>query len=165
MPKETPIISDSKVKYRGVFDLGLVYNKLRFWIMETGYSEPHEIKYVEKIKPGGKDIEIIWESERSEEDGFFKFTIGVKFYATRLNDVEVDKEGRKLKLQKGDLWLYFDAKFIVNANKKWEENGLMYKLYEKFIIKDKLDHYKIELYTEANKIMAEVKDFLNLYNL
>jgi len=163
MSRDEPVIPDVVIKYRGIFDLTLIYNNLKLWLIDSGYAEPREIKYAEKIKPGGKDIEIIWETDKLEDLGFFKFKTSIKFYAQRINEAEVERDGNKLKLHKGDLWLTFNSQLSINANNKWQDHSIMYKLYEKYIIKDRIDYYKIQIYEGMNKIMTEVKNFLNLY--
>jgi len=164
MSKEENVISDAKVKFRGLFDLNVVYANMNYWLVDIGYSEPKEDKYVEKVKPGGKDIEIVWVTGKDEDNGFFKFKIDIRFYATKVTEVESERDGNKLKLHKGDLWVYFNAKLVLNANNKWEEHGLMYKIYDKYIIRDKANQYKIELYDDVNKLIDELKNLLNLYN-
>ena len=39
-----------------------------------------EKKYAEKIKPDGKQIEILWETSRNLEAGYFKIVIGINFF-------------------------------------------------------------------------------------
>ena len=166
MPKKEIIINESKVKYRGVFDLNRVYNYLRQWIMDAGYSDPvkEESKYAEKVKPGGKDIEIIWNSSKKEVNGYFDMSINVKFYITKMTEVEADNEGNKLKLHKGDLWIYFTSTFTMNAKSEWNEHSLMYKIYDKYIVTERREQFKIVLYNSTNSIIKELKNFLSLYS-
>ncbi len=163
MPKEETLYSDAKVKYNGIFDLSLLYKRLRGWYMNSGYGEPKEIKYAEKVKPDGKQLEIVWEASKKEEADYFELWQGVKFYVTRLNEVEVDKDGQKLKLDKCNIELTFSSKIIMNANKKWDESSLMFRLYERFIIKYRVEELKIDAFRDTTKMMDEVKNFLNLY--
>ncbi len=163
MPKEENIFRDSKVKYRGIFDVSLLYKKLREWYMREGYDDPKEIKYVEKIKPEGKQIEIAWETDKIEEAGYFKLVQEIKFYVTRLSEIDVERDGQKIKLDKCDIELAFSSKVVANADEKWKEYSFMFKMYERYIIKYRLEELKIDVYKDTSKIMEEVKNFLNLY--
>jgi len=164
MPKEEVIIKDAKIKYRGTFDLALLYKSLTMWYGNSSYGASlKEIKYVEKVRPDGKQIEIVWELNKAEESGYFKIEQGIKFYITKLNEAEVEKDGQRIKLDKCDLELTFGSKVIINANKSWNENSFIFKIYERYFIGYRVEEIKIAAYKDTNKIMDEVKNFLNLY--
>src|SRR3989338_1054980 len=74
MPKEDAIIRGAKIKYKGTFDFNLLYRKLREWLIREKYSdscESGEKKYSERIKPSGKQIEVVWSTSKGEEGGYF----------------------------------------------------------------------------------------------
>lgn len=167
MVKEESIIRDSKVKYKGNFDLKLIYKKLREWLMREGYSDPcegGEKKYGERVKPKGKQVEIVWEATKKEEAGYFIRSIKLSFFINELVEVEVEKDGRKIKLDSGEIEIGFNSSLLRNAGSPaWDEHSLMFRFYERFIIADKIEAFKIEVYKDTNKLMDEVKNFLNLY--
>ena len=166
MSKEVSIVSGTKIKYKGVFDLSLLYEKLRDWLIVLGYSDPCEIekKYSERVKPNGKSLEIIWEPSKEEEDGYFKLIIKISFLITGLNDVEIDKNGKNVNINKASIEIVFDSKLIINAKDSWDENKYIYKVYNKFSgLKDRAEEQKIELYKATTDLIGEVKNFLNLY--
>ncbi len=167
MPKEDSIISDSKIKYKGNFDLKLLYKKLREWLLREEYSDPcsdgGEKKYAERVKPGGKQVEIVWNTSKGEEGGYFSLQIKIEFFINNLNEIDADRNGRKIKLDSGEAEVKFSSILVRNADKKWNEKSLMFKIYERYIIRDKIEHFKIELYKDTNKLIDEVKNFFNLY--
>ena len=166
MPKEDSIIRDAKIKYKGIFDFKLLYKNLRDWLMAEGYSDPcegGEKKYCEKIKPAGKQIEVVWKSSKSEEVGYFNLKLDVNFFINALNEVEVERDGKKIKLDNCEIEMAFSSSLERNASKIWDENGLMFKIYEKYIIPYKIEQFKIELYKDTNNLMDEVKNFFNIY--
>ncbi len=166
MSKEDVIIKEIKIKYKGIFDLSLLYKKLREWLMDTGFSDPiedGEKKYGERIKPNGKQIEIVWETSKKAED-YFKLKIDIRFFINGLTEAEVEREGKKIKLDNCELEMVFVSTLIRDADNKWEhDHPFMFKLYEKYIIKHKIEEFKIELYKATNRYVDEVKNFLNLY--
>ena len=168
MSKEDVIIKGVTVKYKGSFDLSLLYKNLNEWLVREKFSDTiqeGEKKYAEKIKPDGKQIEILWETSRNLEAGYFKIVIGISFFLNGINEVELEREGKRIKLENGEIELNFVSKIIRNADNKWKENSLIFNLYEKHIIKDKIESVKIECYRDTNKLIDEAKNFFNLYKL
>lgn len=166
MPKEDVIISGSKIKFKGSFDLAIFYDKLRGWIMREEYSDPCQVgekKYAEKMKPNGKQVEILWETSSDFEAGYFKILMKIGIFVVGLNEVEVDKNGKKIKLDNGEIEVTFNSSLIRNAEEDWDEGGLMFRLYERYIIRDKIEEHKIKAYKDTNILVDEVKNFFNLY--
>jgi len=163
MAKEDVIFSRSKLRYNGSFDLTNIYKKLRMWIIQQGYSDPEEEKYVEKIKPEGKTIEFVWKTTKDKEGGYFCLAIKIEFFYKFIKDKEETYKGKKIKLDNGEAELFISSTLVRNASGKWNEHGLMFKIYEKYIIADKIEDYKIELYKDTNSLMEEIKNYLNLY--
>ena len=163
MPKEDTIFDGTKIKYSGNFDYKEIYKKLYTWITQQGYSKPYEEKYWEKVKPDGKLVEFVWNTENIKED-YFKFKITIQFTFDGLKEAEAEYKGKKIKLDNGRTEIKFSAKLERNFNRKWKnENGLMFQLYEKYIIPDKIEEAKIDLYQDTNKLIEETKNYFNLF--
>ncbi|HLC58461.1 MAG TPA: hypothetical protein VJI68_01225 [Candidatus Nanoarchaeia archaeon] len=166
MPKEESIITGAKVKFKGVFELEIVYQKLRQWIVDEEYTDPcvgGEIKYAEKIKPNGKQVEIIWQSSKKENDGFILKKLEIVYLILGLTEVEVEVEGQKVNKHKAEIEMHFNSSIIENANKSWDENTLMYKIYRKMVLFDNIEQAKIDSYKDTMNVMDEVKNLLNLH--
>lgn len=166
MAKEDSIIKGAKIKYKGTFDFKLLYKKLREWLMREKYADPCEVgekKYSEKIKPTGKQMEVVWSTSKKEEGGYFSLIMDIKLFVNNLNEVEVDKDGKKIKLDNCEIEMEFSSKLVRNPDGKWDENSFMFKAYERYIIADKIEQFKIDVYKDTNKLMDEVKSFLSLY--
>ena len=157
------IFNESKIKYRGLADAALFYQKLRDFLLDIRYSEPKEEKYVEKIKPTGKTIEVVWETSKSAQAGYFKIKIAIKMYITNLNEVETEMNGKKIKLDNADFEFKISSSLLRNADNKWDEHSMMFKIYERYIINHLIEANKIETYQDTVKIMDMIKEFFNLY--
>ena len=162
MPESDIIYKDAQLKLKGIYDLKLMYKKIYEWLQDEGF-EIKEKYYVERIKPFGKIIEFEWECQQSEGE-YFKYQINLKCFVIGANQIEVEKDNEKLKLTKSELELTFNAKLIRNANNKWADDSFIKKLYEEYFIKDEIEHQKIEVYKEVHDLMAEIKNFINLYH-
>ena len=116
-----------------------------------------------RVKPFGKILEFEWGCKQ-DEGQYFRYEMSMKCFIIGANEVEVEKDGEKLKLTKSEIELTFNANLILNAHDKWSDDGFFKKLYEKYFIQDEIDHQKIELYKEIHDLMGEVKNFINLYH-
>lgn len=159
---EEYVAKDVKIKWKGNFEMELVYKKIKQWFDSRGYSNFKELKYIERVKPNGKQLEIAWEAKKEVSD-YFVNCIQLTFLVIGLNSVEVEKDGKKIKMHNAEIEMVFNAFLIKNANKKFTEETFMKKLYESYIIKDRIEEYKIEIYDNIYGLVNEVKLMLELY--
>lgn len=167
MKKEFTIIDSAKVKWKGNFDLKLLYNKLKDWLVIEGYGEPKEELYAERIKPtGAKTIEVSWSASKKEED-YFELSIKITFYAVDMEEIEItNDEGKKLKLNKGEVEIKFSSVLTLDIGERFGSGPnipVQQKLYEKHMISDNIEKQKIDLYEKTMDIIDQTKNFLNLY--
>ncbi len=164
MADKDPILDGVKVRYTGVFDATLLYKRLAEWIKKEKFKEPKEVRYVERVKPIGKIIDIVWTSSREELDGYILMELDLKIFIVGMNDVELDRPNGKLKLNKADLEISFTATLIRNAKNEWNDKSLFKRFYEKYFIAQSIESFKIKLYRDTEKIIDETKNFLALYS-
>ncbi|HZX12449.1 MAG TPA: hypothetical protein VFE88_03250 [Candidatus Nanoarchaeia archaeon] len=165
MAEADPIIKEARIKYSGAFDLLLLYKKLEAWIKRQRFKSVKEVRYAERVKPLGKVVDITWMASKSEVDEYLRMELEVKFLIVGLNEVELDRPSGKIKLNKGDLELTFSSSLVRNGKNPpdWSDQSLFRRVYEKFIIADQIEKFKIELYKDTEKVMDETKGFLALY--
>jgi len=161
------IASGLKLKWSGVIDLGDFYTKLKLWFDREGYGDEFksfkEVKYVQRMKPNGKEIDIKWIAERDKSD-YFSNSISITFMIMGIKDVEVQKNGKKVKMNSLNLEIKLFADLVKNRKGRWKKNSIMKKIYENFVIKERIDSYKLELYQQIYILQDEIKDYLNLYH-
>ena len=159
------IASGLKVKYRGVFDLDDFYKKLKIWLETEGYGDENknfkEAKYIESIKPYGKNIDIKWIAEKNKSD-YFSYYMTITFRIIGLQDIEVPYENKKIKSNKGEIDVKLSADLITNRQGKWSKNSFIKNIYEKAIINKRIEEYKLDVYKIAYKLHDEIKMYLNL---
>lgn len=163
MGEKEAIILGAKIKWVGVIDLAVFYKKLQEWLKIKKYDMV-EKKYVEKIRPNGKQIEIVWESKRKDLD-YFNLVITTKFFMTGVSEAEIEKEGKRLKLNKIDAELEIDSDVVKDPENKWENKPYVRNIYEKYIIKEKIDEAKKECYKNTYDLIEEIKNYFSLYSL
>lgn len=154
-----------KIKWSGVFDVGEFYIRLKQWFAQEGYGDElknfKEIKFVQRVKQAGKEIEIKWIGEKNVSD-YFAYAVTITIAASQLKDVEIQRNGKKLKMNSGSLDIRLFADFITNAKGKWKKGSFMKKLYERFVVKERMDSYKLDLYQKVYDLQDYIKEYLGI---
>lgn len=153
--------SGIKLKWSQPTDLKELYRQMKIWLEDKGFVKENDLekRYVELVKPQGKDIFISWECGKDISD-YFSYKINVDFYLLGTSEVEVQEGGIKRKLIKGSLELRITA--YVEYSKNTENLGLLNKIYYKMISKSRLEDYGEDLYDKVYKFQNWIKSFIGL---
>jgi len=166
MSEKDIVLKELKLKYSGEFNLGDLYRKMKWWLDYNGYGDEtknfKELRYVEKVKPEGKQIEIAWECKKPITE-YFANVMGVTFFIVGLQKVEAVHEGKKIMVDKGDIEIKFTAYLLKNASDKWDDKSFTNKIYKKYLVRDRLEEYKIDLYRKLYSFHNEVKMQLDIH--
>ena len=162
MTEKSEVLKE-KMRHVGFFDFKELYNFCFEWLKEEGYNVIED-SYLEKITDRGKEIKIKWTAKKKISD-YFRNKIELNWHILGLVDAEVERNGKKEKLNKGDLTVTFDAVIEKDYENKWEDNPsfkFLRSIYDKYIIKTTLDEYEDRLQGKTEEFIAEVKSFLVL---
>jgi len=163
MPEKDTIFS-SKIKYNGVFDFSDFYNFCHDWLMEETQLDLMEDKYQEKIKGDAKDIDIEWTGVRKVTD-YFKFQIKTKFRILGLKKVEITQANKKVTTNSGNIEVKVSGTLIRDYEGKFETDAIrkfLRAIYEKWVIKPRIDEYEGKLIGECNEFLSQAKSYLDL---
>jgi len=157
-------IFSSKMKYEGLWDFKEFYKFCYQWLVEEMHLDVIEDKYSEKITGDSKGIKIEWTGKRKVTD-YFQFSVSVKFEIIGLINVEITKDGRKVKMNnglvemkvKGSLIRDYDGKFEKTASRKF-----MRSIYEKWVIPSRINQFEEKLVSDCDEYLAQAKAFLDL---
>lgn len=163
MAEEEEIYKEVKFKWKGSLDIARMYKELHEWLTGEDF-EIKETHYAEKIKPRGKTIEINWECKYKRTD-YFLWKINLTFYSYNIQDIEVEKDGKKLKLQNAIHSMRFKSTLVTNADDEFEKDSLWHKFYKKFIMAEKILEEQIELFKISQDLAQEIKLFMELYQI
>ena len=159
------VIKSLKIAFKGIFDMTDLYKQMKFWLNNKNYGDENkdfkENVYVERLKGDSKQIEIKWITEKKVSD-YFKNQIVITFFVVGLKDSETDWKGRKVKTNQGDIEINLSANLITNANGRWNNKSLMKRFYDRFVVKDRIENYKIELYKDTYDLQNLIKSILEL---
>jgi hypothetical protein len=88
------------IRYKGIFDIDELYRIINDWLVSKGY-QVHESKYKSiALQTGGKERTFDWNAHRKMTD-FITVWIFLHFQFQDMMEVEVVKDGKKVKLHKG----------------------------------------------------------------
>lgn len=161
MSETEPIFQDAVISWSGIIDLAVFYKKIQAWL-ETKKYKTKELRYAEKIKPNGKQIEIVWESNKNEGN-YFKFKQKTSIFLIGVSDAEIEKNGKKLKLNKVEARISITSEFTKDAADAYKNHLYMKKIYETYVYKHKIEEAKIECYKDTSDYIEEIKNYFDMY--
>jgi len=161
---EKEVIFNSKIKNSGPVHFKELYRFCYDWLREEANLVVVEEKYVEKLGVDSKNIDIKWSGFRKITD-YFKHEIKVEWSVIGLKDIEIEKNGKKSKINTGSIEIKvkgvlirdYEAKFEQNASKKF-----MRAIYEKWVIPARVEEYESKLISECDEFLDQVKAYLAL---
>ena len=160
---EKDVIFSGKIRHVGIFDFKETYRFIYDWLVDKEYRV-EEKKYSEKITPGGKEIEIEWNCSRKVSD-YFRFIIKVSWRIVGMKNVEVQKDGAKVGMNKGDIEIKFSAILEKDYEHRWENSGFLKFLrgvYDRYIIKGRIENYEDKISNDVDELIAQAKSWFAL---
>lgn len=153
------------IKDKGIFDMSELYSLIKEWLTWEGYGDEkktfHEEAYVERIKGDSKQIEIKWKAEKFMGP-YISHVINITFNIIGMKEVEIEMDGKKIGTNKLDLSLKLNAEIITDRQKKFTKRKLIKRLYENYIIKERISASKGLLNAKAYTLADEIKGYLEL---
>ncbi len=156
-------VFSSKLKQRGFADFKDFYSFTYDWLNGEGY-DVSEIKYDEKVLGDTKDIKIEWEAVRKISD-YFKFSMKINWTILHLKEVEVQRDGKKVKTDSGEFEIKLKGILIKDYENKWEDHPFWKfwrGVYDRYIIRTRISQYEDKLFEECDEFLAQCKSFLAL---
>lgn len=164
MAEQKLVVEGLELSYEGLFDVKELYKTVDDYLKETAYDKVEKIN-AEYVKPEGKYIELTLEPNKKISD-YVQYRIRMRVYITNLKDVEVEKDGKKQKLNHGKVYIRFDAILETDYEHRWEQRPLFFflrVLVDKYVYKFYTGKYEGDLKTDLTNLHTRIKAFLNLY--
>jgi len=154
----------TKVKHKGIFDFKETYRVLYEWLVDEGYVV-NEKSYKESIGAGGaKEIEIEWVAGKKLTD-YFKSVIKINWHILGMSSVEVEIDGVKQDMNKGDFEVKASGILEKDYEEKWTGHPIikfLRTLYDRYLIPSRLDQYEGKVIGDVDEFVAQAKSFLSL---
>lgn len=161
-----------RVKYKDVFDLKAFYESLHDWLLHNNWVDVEEKKdhyenfYGERIgREGAKEIWIQWRPFKEAEGAPITYYLDFDFHVLGLSNVEVVKEGIKMKVQKGELDLYITPYIQKNYEEKFSKHPFLKQIlpiFNKRIYREQYEQRRKELYNETYILQNFIKQWFKL---
>jgi len=142
-----------------IFDINQLYKAWRKWFDDHKYFL-NEKKQSAKQLPDGQEITIEWVAYRKIDD-YVKFHILTHVWLMRINDVMVEVNGQKRKMQKADIQIRFKGFLEKDYRGKWKNEKLR-QFYDRFIIKKRLINMEGKIWYETNDLINLTKEHVRM---
>ncbi len=152
-----------KLKQKGIFIFKDFYEFLFDYLMDENY-DVFEDKYTERVDGDTKQIEIKWTAIKEVTD-YFRYEITFYWIVQNLKKVKVKREGKEVTMDSGSIEIKFDAILQKDYENRWENNAFLKFLrgiYDRYIIRSRVDDNEFKLFQEASEFTAQAKSFLAL---
>lgn len=171
-PIQVPEGASFRIKYKDIFDFKAFYTFLKEYLMENGWAdeveggERWETYNAEKIDAGGsREIWINWSLVKNPEGAPLRYYLDFDFHCLGLSDAEVIKDGKKLKVNKGEVDFNYKAFIEKRYEKDIPESSFLSSfkdLFTKRIYRQDLEARKKELYQEMYVLNNYIKQWMKL---
>lgn len=164
MAERELIVDHIRLEYEGLFDARELLSMIDRYFRDKGYDK-RELRNIEQVKPEGKYVEIEYLPWKKTTD-YVKNEIWIRLIMSDLKEVEVEKDGVKVKLNQGKIQFVFDGYLTTDYENRWEAKPtffLVRTLFDKYFLKTYIDKYKGVLVDDVQLLHSTIKSFLNLY--
>ena len=158
---EKDSIYKGRIIQKGIFNFKDVYEFLYNYLTDENY-DISETKYVEKLEGSTKNLEIIWNATKEVSD-YFKFEITATWSVLGLKKVKVKKDDQEIIMDSGSIEIKFTASIVKDYENRWENNPplkFIRGMYDRYIIRSRIDSYEVKIWEEINELVAQTKSFL-----
>ncbi len=151
------------IRKKGVIDFYALYELVpdffftrRFFIQERQFKQ-------KKGTARGKEFEIIWFITR-KIDEYKKYEGEVYIYIDNAVEVEIEKDGKKKKMFKGDAHIRLQMAIRNDWQEKWTGpfKSRLKKFYEGYIIDEELRARVAEMYNTMFELSEKIKQTLEI---
>src|SRR3989304_1808103 len=157
------LVSDERIQYDGLFDLGELYKHAYNWLVWRKF-DVNEKKYSEKSKGPVKDITIEWDIIKIIDE-YSQYSIAIKWEPRGIGDVDVKKDSGTAKMQKGEVSIWISASVKTDRQEFWTQNAFMSFMrtfYDRYLYRSTYEKLRGDMWKTAMSFKEEMKSFLTL---
>ncbi|MBS3132414.1 hypothetical protein J4212_08330 [Candidatus Woesearchaeota archaeon] len=180
-------VPETRIKYKDVFSLKNLYIMMHELLMEEGWVglgtggnvkgyEMHadietlysENVYQKGVHSGGKEMWVWWRTHKigiGEFSGYFEKRMDIDWHLSYGQDVEAIHQGKKVKVQSGELEMFFRGEILGDKDGTWGRHPVLkhfQDIYEKRIMSQDIDKMEKDLWRDIYRISSKMKAFLNM---
>ncbi len=172
---------DLTITYSDLFDFKALYEMMHnILVDDLGYeatntdgSDAFEYYYWEKRKAGtaAKDYSIWWRLVKkigSANGGNWRYILNVDFLGLHVDNTEIMHEGKKVKLQKGEINIFINGYAEMDFDDSWNKGSNLFfyrsllKNYKSRTMTKDVSYHKKQFEGDVKKFYGSIKTFLDL---
>ena len=165
MMVERMIVREAEsISYEGYFDAEGLYLHIDNWFRNKAYIKK-EIRHSEMVYPDGKQISIQNEPYKKVND-YCRNVIVLTIDISGLKTVEIDKKGKKMKVNEGSVEITMTPFLELDYEHRWENKPTFFfisTLFDQFVFKYQTDNYKKSILQDCTHLKQEIRRYLNLF--
>lgn len=156
-------IENQKLKQSGLFNLDEFYKIMYRWFEVYGYEFHEDLYKVSDDPSGAQLLELRWTTKKNV-DSYIRRVIKMGFLITGFTKAEVEKEGIKIKTNKGTIEIRITAYLELDYKDEWTTGFKrnLRTIYDKYLIKERIDQACTQFYDEVGRFVEELRAFLYL---
>lgn len=164
MSEKKLIIDQVKFVYEGLFDLNGFYRLIDSFFYEKNWDKNEKMNW-EAVTPTGKHIRLEYFPFKNVTD-YYQNHIKMRVNFIDVVKVEVEKDGAKIKLDKGKVSIIFDCYVLSDRYDKWTKTPFLWfirTIIDKYVFKDHFLKMQRWLISDFEELHTQVKSFFNVY--
>ena len=164
MSERNIVVDKLRLTYEGLFSVSDLYRFIDEWFEQKSYDK-REKKNIESVSEEGKYIEIELEPWKKVTD-YSKNIIKLRMIFEHITEVEVEKDGKKITLNKGKVHMVFDGYLETDYFHRWEGKPIFFvirTIFDKFIYAPFTAGFQKGIKDDVQHLYNNIKAFLNLY--
>ena len=166
-----------RVKFREQFNLKAIYVFMHEWLVQEEWATRNDSEFPETFfgqnesALGGTEVWWNWRFTKPPGAGttgpnsYYQWRLNINGHVVLLREVEVVKNGRKIKTNWGEIEVIIDSKVETDYNNKWRKHSILKHFEDLFrsrIFKAELLKSRDELYRETYRLQTAIKDHLDM---
>lgn len=163
MAERNLVVDHLKLSYEGLFRTEELYAVISSFFFEKGWDW-YEHMNQEQITPNGKQIHLIFEPWKSTTE-YHKISVRLKINLIDLKEVEVEHEGKILRLDQGVIRMTVDGYVISDRKNEWNKKPFLWFisiLMEKYFFKSHYSQLETWIKRDIDDLHNKIKAYLNV---
>jgi len=159
---------------QSTFNLKALYQHLHEWGLEKEYvpsesdSDFPETLYYDARLPEGNSLWIWWRLKHvPHSNPFYRYVINLDWHTTKIKDTEVIHNGKKHKMQQGEIVLSCQAILETDYQNQWGGSSFMGRFKEAFwkrFMWKNTEKFKADLKADVEDLHETIKRYLDIFN-
>ena len=166
MPEVKTPSYENTIAYEGLIDVKETYQLLNKWFKDHSYDS-NEVFNMEQVYEDFKQIIIETRPYKKISD-YAKIEFKIEIAFSKLKEQIIERDGIKQKLMRGEANFVFTTYLVTDREGMWTSKPayfLLRNIMERFLYRTYISRYEDEAIKDKNKVMREIKSFLNMEKL